>query len=59
MYKLQNSKYIKMCDVSDGVVVFKIDGCNKELPFDFTDIWKQSALKYRFREMCSFSEPIL
>ncbi|WP_418641205.1 hypothetical protein [Sulfurimonas sp. ST-27] len=40
MYKLQNNKYIKMCDVSDWVVVFKIDACNKEQPFDFSKIWK-------------------
>lgn len=40
VYQLQNGVYIKMCDVSDGVVVFKTDECNKELPFDFSKIWK-------------------
>ncbi len=41
VYRLQNGKYIKMCDVSDAVVMFQIDECNKELPFDFSKIWKK------------------
>jgi len=39
VYQLQNGVYIKMCDVSDAVVTFKIEECNKELPFDFSKIW--------------------
>jgi len=40
VYQLQNGTYVKMCDVSDATVTFKIEECDKELPFDFSKIWK-------------------
>ncbi|NWF65852.1 MAG: Uma2 family endonuclease [Campylobacterales bacterium] len=37
VYKLQNGKYIKVCDTVDERVKFEIDEC--EVEFDFSKIW--------------------
>jgi len=39
VYQLKDGKYIKLIDASDEVVEFEIDGCEKNLTFDFAKIW--------------------
>lgn len=39
VYELKEGRYIKVCDASDEVVVFKIKECSQKLEFDFSKIW--------------------
>ncbi len=39
VYELLHGKYVKVCDASDEVVLFKIEECSLEITFDFGKIW--------------------
>jgi Uma2 family endonuclease len=43
VFKLQDGRYIKVCDATDEKVNFEIDECdNKALEFDFSKIWDKN-----------------
>ena len=43
VFKLQDGRYIKVCDATDVKVKFEIDECdNKALEFDFSKIWDKN-----------------
>ena len=39
VYHLKDGRYIKLLDATDEVVEFEVDGCEKDIKFDFAKIW--------------------
>ncbi|MBL0707830.1 MAG: Uma2 family endonuclease [Sulfurimonas sp.] len=39
VYRLQDGKYIKVCDASDEIVEFSVKECDMKAEFDFSKIW--------------------
>ncbi len=39
VYKLHDSKYIKVCDAGDESVTLELPECDKNISFDFSKIW--------------------
>ena len=39
VYELKEGRYIKVCDATDEIVIFKIGTCKEKLAFNFAKIW--------------------